>query len=182
MKHPDAVTRCNEEMEACINDPNRSIATLALTTLLKTGGENSVDRLMKQIGAFMGEIGDEFKIVVVRAIHSLCLKYPKKHPILLAFLSSTLREEGGFEFKKTIVDSILGIMERIPESKELGLYHLCEFIEDCEFASLSCRILHILGEEGTETESPAKFIRFVYNRVILEKPCVRVYLHIYIYI
>ena len=91
----------------------------------------------------------------------------------MAFLSTTLREEGGFEFKKTIVDSVLGIMDRIPESKELGLYHLCEFIEDCEFASLNCRILHILGEEGTKTENPAKLIRFVYNRVILEKPNVR---------
>ena len=91
----------------------------------------------------------------------------------MAFLSTTLREEGGFEFKKTIVDSVLGIMDRIPESKELGLYHLCEFIEDCEFASLNYRILHILGEEGTKTENPAKLIRFVYNRVILEKPNVR---------
>lgn len=30
---------------------------------------------MKQISSFMGEIGDEFKIVVVKAIRELCLKY-----------------------------------------------------------------------------------------------------------
>jgi len=110
---------------------------------------------------------------VVKAIHTLCLKFPKKHPVLLMFLSSTLREEGGFEFKKVIVDTILGLIEELPASKEIALYHLCEFIEDCEYVSLSTRVLHLLGELATDTAQPAKFIRFVFNRVILEKPAVR---------
>ena len=37
MKHPLAVANCNLDMEGLISDQNRSIATLALTTLLKTG-------------------------------------------------------------------------------------------------------------------------------------------------
>ena len=45
--HPLAVTNCNIDMESLISDQNRSIATLAITTLLKTGNESSVDRLMK---------------------------------------------------------------------------------------------------------------------------------------
>ena len=36
-------------MEALISDQNRSIATLAITTLLKTGNENSIERLIKQV-------------------------------------------------------------------------------------------------------------------------------------
>lgn len=40
----------------------RSIATLAITTLLKTGAESSVERLMKQISSFVSEISDEFKV------------------------------------------------------------------------------------------------------------------------
>jgi hypothetical protein len=55
-------------------DTNRSIATLAITTLLKTGSASSVERLMKQIAAFMNDITDEFKVVVVDAIRSLALK------------------------------------------------------------------------------------------------------------
>lgn len=35
MTNPLAVTNCNIDMEALITDPNRSIATLAITTLLK---------------------------------------------------------------------------------------------------------------------------------------------------
>jgi hypothetical protein len=68
MLHPAAVTPCNMDMEGLINDSNRSIATLAITTLLKTGSESGVERLMKQITSFMSEIADEFKIVVVDAI------------------------------------------------------------------------------------------------------------------
>ena len=74
MKHPAAVTACNLDLENLITDVNRSIATLAITTLLKTGSETSVDRLMKQISTFMSEISDEFKIVVVQAIRSASLQ------------------------------------------------------------------------------------------------------------
>lgn len=68
MSHPAAVTACNLDLENLITDSNRSIATLAITTLLKTGAESSVDRLMKQIATFVSEISDEFKVVVVQAI------------------------------------------------------------------------------------------------------------------
>ena len=44
-----AVVKVNDDMEVLISDPNRSIATLAITTLLKTGSEQAVDRLMKQV-------------------------------------------------------------------------------------------------------------------------------------
>jgi coatomer protein complex subunit gamma len=37
LTQPMLVTRCNEDMETLISDSNRSIATLAITTLLKTG-------------------------------------------------------------------------------------------------------------------------------------------------
>lgn len=173
MSHPLAVTGCNIDMEALISDPNRSIATLAITTLLKTGAESSVERLMKQIQAFLSEIQDENKIVVVDAVRSLCLKYPSKHRTLMNFLSAILREEGGFEYKKAIVDAILTLIRDIPEAREAGLGHLCEFIEDCEFTYLSSQVLHVLGNEGPATSEPAKYIRYIYNRVILENATVR---------
>lgn len=50
---------------------------------------------------------------------------------------------------------------------------MCEFIEDCEFTKLSVRILHLLGIEGPKTRNPTKFIRYIYNRVILENAVVR---------
>lgn len=56
---------------------------------------------------------------------------------------------------------------------EKALSHLCEFIEDCEFTKLSVRVLHLLGVEGPKTATPTKYIRYIYNRVILENSIVR---------
>lgn len=61
------------DLEQLITDQNRSIATLAITTLLKTGSEASVERLMKQISSFVSEISDEFKVVVIEVCFSLIL-------------------------------------------------------------------------------------------------------------
>ena len=54
-----------------------------------------------------------------------------------------------------------------------ALAHLCEFIEDCEFTKLAVRILHLLGVEGPKTPQPTKYIRYIYNRVVLENALVR---------
>jgi len=173
IKHPMAVSKANHALESLIQDRNRSVATMAITTLLKTGSEQSIEPLTKQISMFMTELADEFKIVVVNAIRALTLKYKKKFRMLLAFLSSVLREEGGYEIKRAIVDTVLEIIDNIPEALETGLTHLCEFIEDCEFSTLATQILHILGKLGPSTPNPAKLIRYVYNRVILENAQVR---------
>ncbi|GAA5855609.1 hypothetical protein JCM8547_001615 [Rhodosporidiobolus lusitaniae] len=171
--HPNAVQVCNLDMEKLINDDNRSVATFAITTLLKTGNEASVDRLMKQISAFMSEISDEFKVIVVSAIRALCLKFPAKQSVMLNFLSGVLRDEGGYDFKRAVVEAIFDMIKFISDSKEAALAQLCEFIEDCEFTKLSVRILHLLGVEGPKAPQPSKYIRYIYNRVILENAIVR---------
>lgn len=172
-KHPSTVTTCALDLENLITDTNRSVATLAVTTLLATGAESSIDRLMKQISSFMSEISDEFKIVVVRAIHKLCSKYPRKYQSLAAFLAGMLRDEGGVQYKTAVADAIIALVEGNPDAKETGLAHLCEFIEDCEHVSLAVRILHVLGSEGPKARQPSRYIRYIYNRVILESGPVR---------
>jgi coatomer protein complex subunit gamma len=170
---PAAVNPCNPDIELLISNSNRSIATFAITTLLKTGNEASVDRLMKQISGFMADITDEFKITIVEAIRTLCLKFPSKQAGMLAFLSGILRDEGGYEFKRAVVESMFDLIKFVPDSKEDALAHLCEFIEDCEFTKLAVRILHLLGIEGPKTSQPTKYIRYIYNRVVLENAIVR---------
>jgi coatomer subunit gamma len=170
---PQAVHAANPDIEALISNSNRSIATFAITTLLKTGNEASVDRLMKQISGFMAEITDEFKITIVEAIRTLCMKFPSKQAGMLTFLSGILRDEGGYEFKRAVVESMFDLIKFVPGSKEETLSHLCEFIEDCEFTKLAVRILHLLGVEGPKTPNPNRFIRYIYNRVVLENALVR---------
>ncbi|KAK2078015.1 hypothetical protein QBZ16_003883 [Prototheca wickerhamii] len=158
---------------ALISDPNRGVATLAISALLKTSGEAGVERLLKQIGGFMSELGDEFCVVVVKAVAGLCVKFPAKHRALMAFLASALREDGGFAFKRAVVDALTRLVWAVPEAREVALGHLAEFIEDCEFTALSVRVLHLLGREGPRGADPARYVRVIYNRVVLENAAVR---------
>jgi len=171
---PHAITSsCAYDMESLIGDVNRSVATLAITTLLKVETENNVDRLMKQISSFIGDVSEEDKLVVVEGVSSLSVKYPNKHFTILQYLSNMLRSEGGKDYKAAIVDAILGIVKKVPESKELGLEQLCEFIEDCEYPILATKILNLIGTEGPRTSTPSKYIRYIYNRIALENETVR---------
>lgn len=88
-------------------------------------------------------------------------------------MANALRDEGGFEFKKAITDTLIIFVNNLPESKEFALAHLCEFIEDCEHTSLLVNVLHLLGKEGPKTPHPSKYIRYIYNRIILENSIVR---------
>lgn len=173
MSKPQAVRACNAEIETLIGDSSRSIATFAITTLLKTGTEASVDRLVDRISDFMNEISDEFKIVVIDAVRSLALKFPHKFNTMLPFLANTLRNEGGLKFKTAVVEALFDMIRYIPESRDAALSHLCEFIEDCEFTELVVRILHLLGSEGPKTSEPTMYIRYIYNRVVLENAIIR---------
>jgi len=166
-------SRAEVELEHLVQDSNRNIAVLAMTTMLKTGVETSIDRLFQTMEKFMHNIPDDLKVALVNAIQSLCLKFPNKYESLMSFLSKALREEGGFEYKKSIVESILILMNEIKKSRPIGLEHLCEFIEDCEYSGLVIRVLHVLGDIGPSLDQPARFIRFIFNRVLLELPQVR---------
>ena len=84
-----------------------------------------------------------------------------------------ISSQGGADYKKAIVNTLISIIEENNEAREAGLAHLCEFIEDCEYVDLAIRILHLLGREGPKTQNPYQYIRFIYNRVILEKAPVR---------
>lgn len=78
------------------------------------------------------------------------------------------KQEGGFDFKTSIIGTMILALEENPDAKESGLAHLCKFIEDCEHTSLAVRILHLLGKESPQLKTPLKYIRFIQNCVILE--------------
>ncbi len=71
-----------------------------------------------------------------------------------------------------MVSTIQGFAKWVADNKP-ALAHLSEFIEDCEFTKLAVRILHLLGMEGPKTAQPTKYIRYIYNRVVLENAIVR---------
>jgi len=170
---PRAVALCNEGLENCIDDDNKQIATFAVTTLLKTGGEATIDRILGNLSTLLASIQDEYKITMLESLQQLCLKYPSKHRAIVAFLAKILREEGGFDFKLSVVNSIVSLMKQVPETAESSLFHLCEFIDDCEYTMLSTHTIHIIANFVSMVAAPSRYIRFIYNRVILENSTIR---------
>jgi hypothetical protein len=156
--HPGAVAGCNLDIENLITDTNRSIATYAITTLLKTGNEASVDRLMKQISGFMTEITDEFKIIVVDAIRSLCLKFPSKQAVMLSFLSGVLRDEGGYDFKRAVVDAIFDMIKYIGECKEAGMW-LTLIADSLHDLTISNQLLLTFASSSKIASSPSSLFK-----------------------
>ncbi|CAI5757938.1 unnamed protein product [Candida verbasci] len=182
IKHPEKIMVCNLELENLINDSNKSISTIAITTLLKTSGTGSiettgegVDRLITKMTSLMEDISDDFKMVIIEAIENLALRYPTKVKKLVGFLTDLLRDDGSLELKSTIVDALFDLIKFLSDdsSKQLILMNLCEFIEDCEFTELSVRILHLLGDQGPTTSNVSYYIRHIYNRLVLENSIIR---------
>lgn len=171
--NPRAVALCNAGLESCIDDENKQIATFAVTTLLDTGSEATIDRILGNISNLLAGMQDEYKITMLESLQQLCLKYPSKHRAIVTFLANTLREEGAFEFKRSIVNSIISLMKQVPETTEGSLLHLCEFIDDCEYTMLSTHTIHTIAELAPMTSAPSQYIRFIYNRVILENSTIR---------
>lgn len=180
--HPEKIGVVSQELELLINDSNRLVLTLAITTLLKTMGslpaEASlalVDRLITKMTQLMDEITEDFKIVIIDAIENLALKFPHKHKKLVTFLTDLLRDDGLLQLKTAIVDALFDLIRYLDDSlaQQLILMNLCEFIEDCEYTELLVRILHLLGQQGPHTSNPLYYIRHIYNRLVLENLIVR---------
>ena len=173
-RQPRLVSKCNAELETLLKDKNRGAATLAVATLLRTVSESSIDDLLEQISPFIDTIDDdEYRISVVKCLLKLCLRCPSKHLLLVSFLSKFLKDRGTFEFKRSIVVGIVTLIMEHPEAAETSLLYLCEYIEDCEYEWLSIEILHILGEIGPMTSGKQQYIRFVYNRIMLDENQIR---------
>jgi coatomer protein complex subunit gamma len=73
-------------------------------------------------------------------------------------------------FRESVVDTIIEIC---PALRENSLLILSEHIEDCEHAHIQTKILNFLAKEGPLAKNPSSYIRFIYNRVNLEKAVIR---------
>lgn len=51
--------------------------------------------------------------------------------------------------------------------------HVCEFMEDLDNQTLSTRILTMLGNEGPKMPNAGTFVRFIYNRTLIDLSVVR---------
>ena len=122
----------------------------------------------------MGDISDEFKIDIIYSIKGLLARAPKKYKSILNFLANCLKTESKFQFKKHCLERIEYVMNEVPDSKDAGLTHLVEYIEDCQFAQLHLHIFNIVNKQIiTHNIPPTKYVRYILNRLTLESNEVR---------
>ena len=172
-KHPELLTQHSADLERLAVGRNKLSCTLAIQVLLRVVPEGRVDRLLRVVSRFLNEVKDEFRTPVVQAVHQMVLRVPSTAPHVFNLVGNALRDEGGYLYKCALVDVLVDCLVKIPGSGTSALMHLCEFIEDCEYTALATRVLHLIGTYGPADPEPASYVRFVYNRVILENAAVR---------
>lgn len=64
-QHPQLVSMASPDLEILISSENRFVASLAVSTLLQTCDEKSVEGLLQQISSYLEDMGEDFVIEVV---------------------------------------------------------------------------------------------------------------------
>jgi len=108
-KQPSLVSICQTELDSLITDMNRSVASLAISTLLKTCNEDSVQKLLKQISHYLPDLGLDFKIETIESTALLYHRLPQKAEVLLKFLTDCLKVEGNSKFRESVIHTIIEI-------------------------------------------------------------------------
>ena len=85
-------------------------------------------------------------------------------------MTDCLKEDGNIKFRESVVDTIITIC---PSQRESALLILAEHIEDCEHPHIQTKILNFLSQEGPKASNPSTYIRFIYNRINLERAVIR---------
>jgi len=161
------------EIEGLLKENNRSLSAFAISILLKISKEDSVEGLLNQVEEFIGESSEEFKVDILSSVKSLVKKHPRKYRALVNFLSHCLKNEGQYEFKSAAVTCLENVIQEIPDAREVGLFTLAEFIEDCQYPSIHIQVMNLLAKEAQNIPNPAKIARLINNRTLLEGPEIR---------
>jgi len=91
------------EIQDLVHDNNRSIATIAISLLLKICKEDSIQKLLDQILDYLQDISDEFKEDIMKSIKNLIKRAKKHYKAIINFLLKCLEQEGSMDFKKSII-------------------------------------------------------------------------------
>lgn len=171
-KYAQKVSVANKEIEDLVSSENRTISMFAITTLLKTGTEETVERLASLIPGMVHEMSDGLKRIAIETLETLSSTFESKRKLYMDFLGSSLLQKGELEFKKYMVEVISRAAAR-EDMRERMLEILCMYIEDSQYYQVTLDVLGILGREIPLSRTPGRYVVHVLNRLILENNHVR---------
>jgi len=164
---------CEPDLHTLVSSPNRSLASLAITVLLRIGAEETVEKLIKTVGGFLKDVPEDLRVVLIDTVRGLGLRYPHKHEIIMRFFAQSLRHEGSLSYKRDLVSAIVSLAHQIPSCRDAAVDQLAELVEDCEYPEVLVNIVNQLAELAPLTSNPGRCVRLIYNRAVLENAPVR---------
>ncbi|KAM0673715.1 coatomer subunit gamma [Gurleya vavrai] len=162
----------NKEIEDLVGNKNRVLSMMAITTLLNTGTEETVERLVETLPDIINDMSDGFKIVVISALESLSLKFKSKESVFLEFIQKSMNDKGSIDFKRYLI-SVISRLANEKKYSDKMLDILSIYIEDSQDHILTMDILAILGNIVGKSKNPYKYLVHIFNRLILDNTYVR---------
>ncbi|EJW03702.1 hypothetical protein EDEG_00190 [Edhazardia aedis USNM 41457] len=93
----------NEDLENILNSNAKQNRIMAITCLLRTGNEETVDNLVNTIPDIVNELSFDNKIIVIDVLMNLCMKFENKEKIFIEFVKKSLQEKGNVDYKRRIL-------------------------------------------------------------------------------
>eukprot|EP00796_Vickermania_ingenoplastis_P004643 gene4643-3346_t len=173
--YPAAVGTASANLEARANDSQPGVATYAIIGLLLTGSEEEVVRLLSQLcsGNAFKAMDDDFKLVMINTTLDLHKKFPSSLEPIVNFLFLALTEVHSLVVKERIVDTMIHLSKKDAATKETILTKLADCIDDCDYPSMTKRVLAYLSEEVPQCAIPRRYVRYIYNHCKLEQAEIR---------
>jgi coatomer subunit gamma len=173
LKFPKKVEVLNKDIEELLQDSSKSLSMFAISTLLKTGTESTIDRLIKYLPEFMSEMDDNYKKIGLNALLILTTKNKSRADVFIDFVRNCFLDKGNLGFKLYIVDLLKNIIENKSNlcdgsllDRILDIY--INYLEDSEYYEVSSEILGILSRQICKSKNFKKYVLHIYNRLILE--------------
>lgn len=165
---------CNNVLERMLNDSNKTISTLAAMSLLHTGFESTIDRVLPTVGEFAPKLPIDQKISLMKSCIDLGKRVPTKAVQILQFIWKTFRYQDIFELQRIFVDGLFAYFDMKDIKKSDVLHFLIEYIEDSKFSEISIDIINFITKRSGDVESNHReIIRVFCNRLNLDSLDVR---------
>lgn len=162
---PNKVVKVNREIEDLVQSSSKTISMMAILTLLRTGTDATVKRLVSKIEPLMHTISDSYKIMAINAMETISKESKAEY---ISFLKNALIEKGDLKFKKFILKKLVKFLENEEYTSDI-IKFLCTYTEDPDFYQLNMEIMGIFGSYLDDS----KDLIHIYNRLILDNVHVR---------
>ena len=161
-------SKCNTALERALSQADGSMSALAAMSLLHTGFESTIDRVLPSISSFATKLTVPQQAAMLRSCVEVARRHPAKLDSVLTFIWNTFRSVDEFQVQKILVDGFFYFAQNLPTSSASVFKYLCEYLEDSKFSELSVQIVNFIGKVGVQQENRSELIRCLCNRLSLE--------------